>query len=610
MLGKIKFLLIYFFSWVLFFEIARGVFILYHFDKINQLSVASIIATFIYGLRMDLSMTAYIILPVCLSILLSSFFEFFRKIHFYKYYTAILLLLLLLVIGADLELYNQWGFRIDATPIKYLNTPKEVWATISHLPLFFITIIFIVVYLLLCFLFFKLLRRIIQFLQEPFHRLYSSLAVLTFMALMVIPMRGGFQLAPMNQSSVYFSKNNFANHVAINASWNFVHGLKNFKESNKNPYVFVEPGAAKKIVDHLHDSQGEIISLVNNQHTNVILIIWESFTSKALHHFQGKEVTPFFNELKREGIFFSNMYASGDRTDKGLSAVLSGYPALPATSIIRYPAKSAKLSFLPQLFLNKGYTSSFYYGGETEFANIKSYLLQAGFDPIVDKNAFSLKDRNSKWGAHDGVVANKIINDLETLKQPFFTTWLTLSSHEPFEIPEAPLFAGNDNTSKFLSSIHYTDKVIFDFIQQCKKQTWWQNSVVVIIGDHGHPLPETGKRIDNFKIPMLWLGGALKEKNITIDHYSTQTDFASTISTQFDLTTQGFIFSKDILNKSALQWGMFHFKDGFGFIKPDRYYIFDNIGKQIIEKGGEVTAQDLKEGQALQQIMFEDFLKR
>ncbi|MCR6720928.1 MAG: sulfatase-like hydrolase/transferase [Chitinophagaceae bacterium] len=143
-------------------------------------------------------------------------------------------------------------------------------------------------------------------------------------------------------------------------------------------------------------------------------------------------MTPRFNQLLNEGIYFDNLYASGDRTNKGVPAVLSGYPAMPNTTIIHNPAKSAKLNTLTQELAAKGYTTSFIYGGEPEFANIKSYLVHAGFNTILGRNDFSEKDMNSKWGAHDGVVMERVMKELEQQTSPFFTTWLTLSSHEPF----------------------------------------------------------------------------------------------------------------------------------------------------------------------------------
>jgi phosphoglycerol transferase MdoB-like AlkP superfamily enzyme len=602
--------LYYFLVWTIFFQIARAVFLIYHLQKANTLNLKSVIGTFLYGLRMDLSMAAYITIPICLFLLTSIVLPFFKKNISYKIYTAIVLVLLILIIGSDLELYNQWGFRIDATPLRYFNTPKEIWATVSHLPLVVLFIGFVIVCLLFSFLSFRWIERGMALINRPTHRLYTLLLLIGFTTLLIIPIRGGFQLAPMNQSAVYFSTNIFANHAAINAPWNFLHGLKNFKASLHNPYQFMDIKKAEMITDSLFQQTGSTTRMLKSNHPNIILIIWESFTSKALNPYLGKEVTPFFNQLKSEGIFFDHLYASGDRTDKGLSAILSGYPALPATSIIRTPAKSAKLSLLSSVFKERGYSTSFYYGGETEFANIKSYLLQGNFDLLIDKNSFSKKDQNSKWGVHDGIVADRVSKDLQQNTQPFFTTWLTLSSHEPFEIPESPLFTGKDHTSQFLSSIHYTDQSVKRLIVACKEQPWWDNTLIIIIGDHGHPLPETGNRIDNFKIPMLWLGGALTKKGIVVDKIVSQTDLAATLTAQFEINNSHFPFSKNILASGTDFWSFFQFNDGFGFVQNRKYFLFDNVGKQIMSSHGEVTNHDLQKGQALQQFIYDDFINK
>ena len=283
MIAKFKFLLVYFLSWVIFFDLMRIVFLVYHFDKTQHLSFTTIISGFWYGLRMDLSVAAYIIAPVCLFALLSLFFYFFRRLVIYKAYTFIVLLLVALISFFDLEIYNNWGFRIDATPLKFLTDPKEVFASISHLPLVLLSIIFILCYGLFYFCFKYILRRIF-FQQQNKNRITTALLILFFMGILIIPIRGGFQLAPLNQSSVYFSTNNYANHAAINASWNFLHSLVSKGASGKNPYQYLSKKRAKEITDSLYSHVSiteQVINLQSGTLTNIIFIIWESFTEKA-----------------------------------------------------------------------------------------------------------------------------------------------------------------------------------------------------------------------------------------------------------------------------------------------------------------------------------------
>jgi phosphoglycerol transferase MdoB-like AlkP superfamily enzyme len=612
MTAKFKFLLIYFFSWVIFFDLLRLVFMLYHFDKTKTLSFGTILSSFWHGLRMDMSVAAYILAPVCVFVLLSLFIHFFRRLLIYRVYTFVILLLVALISFFDLEIYKQWGFRIDATPLKFLNTPKEAFASISHLPLLFLFVIFILCYGLFYFCFKHILRRIF-FQQQNRYKILTGVSLILFLGILIIPVRGGFQLAPLNQSSVYFSTNNYANHTAINASWNFLHSVVSKGASGKNPYQYLPGEKVEAISDSLYNGAlgTEQVVRLSDTAINIIVVIWESFTEKAIHALvDNKEVTPQFNRLKQEGIYFSNVYASGDRTNKGIPAILSGYPAMPNTTIIHSPAKSEKLSVLSKLFKAKGYYTPFFYGGEPEFANIKSYLLHGGFDPIIGKNDFAAKDMNSKWGAHDDVVMKRVFGNLSRAKQPFFATWLTLTSHEPFETPVATVFAGEDNTTKFLNSLHYTDAVVNEFVEKCKAQPWWNNTLMIITGDHGHPLPENGNKADEFRTPMLWIGGALNKKGLVIDKIVSQLDIAETLSRQVNLSTNQFPYSKNVFDSASRPWAFFTFNDGFGFVDSSGRLVFDNVGKQPIRQEGSAGPVEIEAGKAMMQKVYEDFLKK
>ena len=608
MLSRLKFLLACFLLWILFFEAARLLFLFYHWEKARELSFQTWLSSLFYGLRMDASAAAYLIAPVCLLIIASLFVRFLTRPVVYRIYHYIILCFVLLLTLADLEVFKAWGFRIDATPLKYLQSPQEVWASISHLPLLLIFTVFLVVWLGLCWIFKKFIDKMIARIQPARKPWLAVLVLLLVTGSLIIPMRGGFQLTPMNQSIVYFSKNNFANVAAVNATWNLLNGLAQ-GASTENPYQYLNQDKAKQIVDSLYQSRGSIKRILKTDRPNVIVVIWESFTEKALHKtIDGKPITPRFNELKNEGIYFSNAFASGDRTDKGVAAVLSGYPAMNKVSIIRFPKKSAQLSTLSGFFKERGYVTSFYYGGETEFANIKSYLLQGQYDQLIDKNEFSVKDQNSKWGAHDGVVAERLFSDLAKQPTPFFVTWLTLSSHEPFETPTPSVFSGKDHTSLFANSLHYTDEVFYNFIKRCEQEPWWENTLLVVVADHGHTLPDPSDWISNFRIPMLWLGGALAEKGMVVEDPVSQLDLAATLTGQLGAERKFFPFSKNIFDSTASRWAYFSFNDGFGFVQRGKQLVFDNVGKQLIYQNGNITPGDIEAAKAMQQVSFEDYV--
>lgn len=511
---------------------------------------------------------------------------------------------------ADIESYNAWGIRLDVSPLRYLKNPQEAWASVYHLPVF--SILFGgLIGIILIYLFIQWVsKKFVYFFKERTSYLpLLILPVLIFIT--VIIMRGGFQLAPMNQSAVYWSKNQKANQLAINPYWNFFFSISEGNNDQSNPYNYNNDHVVERDVKYLFDNSSSIpIIKPDIKNPNIVIIIWESFTEKALHETRDQiDVASGFKSLCNEGIYFANCYASGDRTDKGLVAVLSGYPAQPTKSILNIPTKAAKLAMLPLVLKEAGYHTSFFYGGETEFANMKSYLLDCKFDTLIEKKLFQQKDLNSKWGAYDGVVADKLFNQLKFAEQPFFSTWLTLTSHEPFETPIKVSIPGDDETSLFLNSLHYTDQVVTDFINKCAKESFWNRTIFVIVADHGHRLPLGSSKVADFHIPLLFTGGALINTGTRINRTVSQIDISKTLLNSVGLNANNFYWSKNIFNPTA-NWAYFAFNDGFGFVTDSSNVTFDNIGKQIISAQGKSTDSILSLGKSFLQASFQDYLSK
>jgi len=608
---RFQFIALYGITWIILFQFFRIFFLVYHYKKSLELPGSMWAKIAWHGLQMDISFAGYILLvPTLLIAITGKYWNWYAK--FISIYSAVVSLVIVFLVIADLELFKAWGFRIDATSLHYLKTPKEALASMGAAPVIPLLLLLFALY----FLVFKILQTIGK-RTLPF--LAKSSLIITFLlfvfltATLIIPIRGGLQQIPMNESVVFFSDKSFANYASVNVPWNYARSLLNSSYTDRNPFIYFDQKIADKNVAALYQSTDSTTSFVNTeQPVNVLIIIWESFTAKVVAGLNGKTgITPEFEKLSEEGIFFTNMYASGNRSDKGMVAILSGYPAQPATSIIKVPKKTASLPSVPKSFQRKGYFTSFYYGGETEFANMKSYFLQQGFDKIIDKNAFASEDMNSKWGAHDHVVLTRLLNDLDVQKQPFFTTLFTLSSHEPFEVPAKTVIAGNDPEHLFLNAMHYSDASIGDFIKKAKTKPWWNNTLIVILADHGHPLPEMplGKP-GEFHMPMLWLGGALTKTGIRVDSLSSQTDLAATLLNQFKFQSDAFKWSNDIFRKNRIPFAYFAFNNGLGWIRPHGFIIRDNIGGNITEQKGNLKTSETELGKSYLQSSFNDYLKR
>ena len=610
----------YFCFWLLFFECSRALFLAYHRQAAARLPLASIIGTFGYGLRLDASAAAYVCLLPFLLFVVGALLPRFPLRGCLQVYSGAVGALLAFLVVADLELYRVWGFRLDATPLQYLNTPAEMAASAGSAPVALLLALLAAVAGLGWWLYKKVVGPMPP-LPPWFGRGRAALAGLLYLALLVVPLRGGTQQIPINQSDVYFSRVAFANHAALNAPWNLMSAL--LVHSEAQPLrPFMPDSTARRLVASLYPQAvgaparpDSSQSVLTEARPNVLFIILESFTSKLVGCVGGEPgVTPTLDSLARTGILFNHLYAAGDRSQKGLVTLLSGYPNQPTTSIIKFPRKTQRLPHLCRTLAAAGYHSSYYYGGELAFANMKSYLQTAGYERLTERSDFAATEQNSKWGAHDGVLFTRMLADLAQQPQPFFVTAFTLSSHEPFDVPMKTKFPGASETAKFRNSVFYTDYALGQFLHEAKKQPWYAHTLLVLVADHGHmlPGPSSNQSPRKFQIPLLLAGGALRpaSRGRVIGTIGSQTDVAATLLAQLRLPATGFVWSRNLLAARPVPFAFYCFNDGFGAVSPDGAVTYDNVSCQAWERDGAVRDAQVKLGQALEQVSMDDFTRR
>lgn len=607
----------YILFWMLVFTLQRILFFTNFYERFSSISLEEKLLLFIKGLRLDLSMSGYFLLVIVLILIAQLIFTqrvyLFNKIV--NTYTIVLICIVILFGLIDLGIYHEWGTKLNSRAIEFLIlSPGEAIASSSSSPIGFNALLLITQLLLFIPIYLKFFK--FKFIKEFNYipRIFSNLIIASLSVLM---MRGGTQLAPINQSAAYFSKKTLVNHASLNTEWNLMHSVLENHFSNENPYVFLKEKQAKQIIDSLYKSNPDSSTkILNNERPNIVFIILESFTSDVVEHFGGdKGVSPNLSRMAKEGISFKNIYASGDRTDKGMIAILSAFPSQAVRTIIQQPDKFEKLPSMPKSLEKQGYTNSFFYGGESEFSNFKSYLIAAGIDDIVDKNNFSSEQMNSKWGAHDGFLFERVLKDLDQKKEPFFSVVLTLSSHEPFEIPVPSKFTKKDLPSKFRKAAHYTDQCLANFIQQAKKANWYKNTLFVIVADHGHRLPreyKTAYDVLKFRIPMVFYGDVIKDeyKHLVVDKIGSQTDIAHTLLSQLNITDSSYFWSKDLFNKSSKNFAFYSYDNGLGWVDEHNRYTMDNITKELTSRKNYSKKWDDKmlNGKAYMQMVFTQYL--
>ena len=609
---QLIFIFRYFLFWLIYFLFVKTFFIISNASYLKQVPLSLLPQIYWYGMRLDISAATYVLVVPYLLMLVLQFFDIPQWKKILKGYTYFLLVIFSFLVIVDAELYSYWGFRLDLTPLQYINTPGAMLASVSG----WIVIKQLILGSLMVILFIWLYRSMVDSINmiQTQNWGYRFILFLIFGTL-IIPIRGGLGLAPLNTGSAYFSNNTFANHAAINVVWNV--GFASLQtETRKNPYRVMSNDEVENIVEkYLSNHSDTTIQLIQGEgKPNVILIVLESFMAKLIPAAGGDlpvVATPRLNSLVHEGIFFPHVYSTGTRSDKGLISIINGFPAFPNVLVMRFPDKTEKLPAIAKDLRKEGYSTAYYYGGDIDFVSMRSFAKNAGFNRIISMSDFPASTYNAKWGVHDHVVFERLLKDLDTASAPFFYTFFTLSSHEPFDVPMKTVIAGDDDDSKFLNSVYYTDSCLGSFIEKAKQKPWWKKTLIILIADHGVLRLGVHDAFDpeRFHIPMLWLGGVVPHDAVVTSVVS-QTDVPVTLLKQLGIQpAQPYPYSRNVLTPQYKGIAVGAFNSGIDVFSEEGIVAYDYTDQKLKYSTGNSAQQLLEFGKAYLQKSYDDFLQ-
>ncbi|HMM04005.1 MULTISPECIES: alkaline phosphatase family protein [unclassified Dysgonomonas] len=603
---RILLLITIFVYFIFIFCIEKLSFMLMHSSAEGGITFSEIFQVLYHGLPLDMSMSGYLTAIPALILISSIWIEPNIIAKVLNVYFGIILSLVVIIAVVDLIVYPYWGFHFDSTVFLYLQKPKETFASASALEIilgFFAAIVFcILVYIGYVFI----IRKQILKLTVPKSIWKACLVMIFLTGALFLPIRGGVTVSTMNVGKAYFSDNMFLNHAAINPQFNLMYSF--FKSDNfGSQYQFYDKSQATAIFDALmiQPPADSIPQLLNTDRPNIILFILESFSAEAA---LDSVIAPNMSRFAREGVLFDNFYANSFRTDRGLVSVLSGYPAHPTVAIMKYPQKTENLPTIPRTLKQAGYENlSFYYGGDADFANMRSYFVGAcAMKEVVSDKDFPLSERMTKWGAPDKFLIDRTYKDITTQEQetPFMKTVLTLSSHEPFDVPVHKF------NEPFLNAVSYTDECLGSFVERLKSTALWDNTLLIFIADHAmqsYPVGLNNSDPRRFHIPMIWLGGAVKEPKVVSD-FGSQNDLAATLLSQLNLKYTDFRFSTDMLNPDSRKFAFYSYVNGFCMTDSTGTITYDNDRQEIIHQSGNIGLE--KSAKAFFQNMYMDLGER
>lgn len=501
------------------------------------------------------------------------------KIRNILYFIILFLYVLLIVFNAVSEyfFYNEFGLRYNFIAVDYLIYTNEVIGNIMEsypvVPLF--SAIFIVTLSITFFIFKKTKKELSDLpnLKQKFILLGSFILLL------------GVSLFGLNFTTKIKGNSVFEEEIQANGLpkfyWAFTHNELDYfqfypeinqSQAEKNFLSQFTPPVLKR----------NILSAEPELKKNVVLISIESLSADFLAHYGNtQKITPFLDSLADKSLMFTNLYATGNRTVRGLEALTLCIPPTAGESIIKRENNKNKFT-TGSVFKSKGYDVKFLYGGYSYFDNMQDFYAGNGYD-IVDRNNFKPEEITfaNVWGVADEDMAKKAIQTMNAEAKsgkPFFNHWMTVSNHRPFTYPEGKIdIPGNAKSRE--GGVKYTDYALKKFFEMAKKQDWYKNTVFVVIADHcASSAGDTELPMDKYRIPaMVFSEGFIQPQKFT--QTMSQIDVMPTVLGLLNFSYQSKFLGQDVFSKEFQPKAYVATYQDLGFVKDNYLTVISPLRK-------------------------------
>ena len=533
----------YFYMIVVFFIGRVSLFILY-FDRFS--SNENLYLTFLYGLKMDTIVASiFLLIPMILLTLSPKFLNWLVN-WFLKYYFLIIISFLIYIEIATFPFFEFYDVRPNYLFVEYLEYPKEVFGMIIADYKLALSISFVIIgsFILLYLKNYKNSFSNIILEVGYFKRIILFIPLLI---LLFIGIRSSFGHRPANISDAMFSSNRILNEITKNSLYSISYAIySNKKHSSKDIAKRYGKMDIKEAISRVQKrlnikSQDEKYFLSrfikshfkSNSPKNLVIFLQESLGYQFVKAVGGEDgITPNFNALAKQGLLFKDLYSNGTRSVRGIAGVVSGNYSVPGKGVVKRNKSQNDYFTIAKILKPLGYHTSFIYGGESRFDNMKGWFLGNGFDEIIDEPKFKNPNFVGTWGVCDGEVvnrANQEFKKLYTQNKKFASVIFSTSNHSPFEFPQDKIkLIDNIEPKSVKNAIKYADFAIGELIRLAKKDGYFKDTIFLIVADHNvRVYGDDIVPVDMFHIPALILGGSIKPQ--VYNKISTQPDALATL---------------------------------------------------------------------------------
>jgi len=486
-------ILAYFLLHLLVYLGLRLQFLIWNWASLKNLSGSDILTAFLYGIRFDLSALSLPVGLFCLGWIWLNRVEGLRKVWLWIF-TVLNSFFIILNYG-DAELLNFTARRFTKSSFFLF---KEAQASNIVTPYFGMFLIAIATVTLYSFLVLKISKMKMPF-SSPAKKAGLSFGVL---ALAVILSRGGLQTKPLTFVDAKIFDQSYANNLVLNSTFTLM------KSFGKPPVERIKYFDSEKMLSLLNQQDLPSTFALTQKRSkplNVVYIFLESF-SQEYTQLKDPEATPFFNSLRKKSTDFTNSYANGRRSIEGVAALLSGIPALMEEPFINSEFSANQVIGLGTLLTAANYHTSFFHGAQNGSMHFDQFMRSVGIQNYFGKNEYPNQgDDDGTWGIFDEPFLQWTCEKLTQFPQPFFTSIFTLTSHQPFKVPEKYQDRFKDERLPILRSVQYTDYALQKFIECAEKQTWYDNTLFILTADHTGPELKTDSSFESrFEVPLLF----------------------------------------------------------------------------------------------------------
>lgn len=483
---------------------------------------------------------------------------------------------------------QEYDLRPNRLFIEYLIYPKEVMSMLwtGYKLELFIGAAGTAITLILGWKWSKKLTDSAQQIHWKWRPLLAILVVLIGVA----GARSSLGHRPLNPAMVAFSSDPLLNDLTLNSSYSLLFAVNNMK-SEKSAEQFYGKMDSQKMLEIVRESSKksdfnpELLPTMNHNSAtykgkpkNLVILLQESLGTQFVGSLGGLPLTPNLDKLTEEGWLFTQMYATGTRSVRGIEAVTTGFPPSPSRSVVKLSKSQTGFFTIADLLKNQGYHTQFIYGGEANFDNMKTFFFGNGFEQIVEEKDYRNPGFVGSWGVSDEDLYNKADEEFERLSKddkPFFSLVFTSSNHSPYEYPQGKIEQYDENYMTRNNAVKYSDYALGTFFEKAKKSGYWDDTIFIVIADHDARVSGANLvPVKHFHIPALIIGKGIEPRKD--DRISNNIDMPPTLLSLIGVDAKSPMIGRDLTKPLAREdeRAMMQYDKNFGYLTRDNLVVF------------------------------------